>query len=199
VLNVFGKSAKFDMIVPFAGLRAEGLVFGQPHEREISGLADPLFRFSINFIGAPALTATEFTKYRQDLIVGASLRMGVPLGQYDDTRLVNVGTNRWVGKTGAWHFKSSWTLDVRACAGSHLYSENADLLRGKTREQASLYSVQANASYTFARGFWLAVNTGHFAGSRTTVNGIRNNDRQEGLRFGATLAMPVTRSQSIKV
>src|SRR4051794_6330728 len=49
VLNVFGKSAKFDMIVPFAGLRAEGLVFGRPHEREISGLADPLFRFSINF------------------------------------------------------------------------------------------------------------------------------------------------------
>jgi hypothetical protein len=29
-------------------------------EREISGLADPLFRFSINFIGAPALTAAEF-------------------------------------------------------------------------------------------------------------------------------------------
>ena len=46
VLNVFGKSAKFDMIVPFAGLRAEGLVVGQPHVREISGLADPLFRFS---------------------------------------------------------------------------------------------------------------------------------------------------------
>ena len=85
VLNVFGKSAKFDMIVPFAGLRAEGLVFGQPHEREISGLADPLFRFSINFIGAPALTAAEFAKYRQDLIVGASLRVGVPLGQYQTT------------------------------------------------------------------------------------------------------------------
>src|SRR5437763_16679521 len=50
VLNVFGKSAKIDMIVPFAGLRAEGLVFGQLHAREISGLADPLFRFSINYI-----------------------------------------------------------------------------------------------------------------------------------------------------
>jgi hypothetical protein len=45
VLNVFGESAKFNMIAPFAGLRTEGLVFGQPHEREISGLADPLFRF----------------------------------------------------------------------------------------------------------------------------------------------------------
>src|SRR4029453_12264592 len=81
VLNVFGNAGKFDMMFPFAGLRAEGLVFGQPHLREISGLADPLFRFSINFIGAPALTAAEFAKYRQDLIVGASMRGGGPSGQ----------------------------------------------------------------------------------------------------------------------
>ena len=114
VLNVFGKSAKFDMIVPFAGLRAEGLVFGQPHEREISGLADPLFRFSINFIGAPALTAAEFAKYRQDLIIGASVRVGVPLGQYDDTRLVNVGTNRWSVKPelGISKALGRWTLEL---------------------------------------------------------------------------------------
>src|SRR4030095_4112771 len=59
VLNACGNAAKCDMIVPFAGLRAEGLVFGQPHEREISGLGDPLFRFSINFIGAAALTHAE--------------------------------------------------------------------------------------------------------------------------------------------
>ena len=90
-----------------------------------------------------------------------------------------------------------WTLELAQAVT--FYSENDDFLRGKTREQASLYSVQAKASYTFARGFWLAVNTGHFAGSHTTVDGVRNNDRQEGLRFGATLALPVTRSQSIKV
>ena len=90
-----------------------------------------------------------------------------------------------------------WTLELAQAVT--FYSENDDFLRGKTREQASLYSVQANASYTFARGLWLAVNTGDFAGSRTTVDGVRNNDRQEGLRFGATLALPVTRSQSIKV
>ena len=199
VLNVFGKSAKFDMIVPFAGLRAEGLVFGQPHEREISGLADPLFRFSINFIGAPGLTAAEFAKYRQDLIIGASVRVGVPLGQYDDTRLVNVGTNRWSVKPelGISKALGRWTLELAPAVT--FYSENDDFLRGKTREQAPLYSVQANASYTFARSFWLAVNAGYFAGSRTTVDGVENNDRQEGLRFGATLALPITRSQSIKV
>ena len=77
VLNVFGKSGKVELLVPFAGLTAKGLVFGQPHTREISGLADPYFRFSINFIGAPALTAAEFKNYKQNLIVGASVRIVV--------------------------------------------------------------------------------------------------------------------------
>ncbi len=82
VLNVFGKSAKFDLLVPFAEITAKGLVFGQPLTRQISGFGDPYFRFSINFVGAPALTAAEFKNYKQNLILGASLRIGVPLGQY---------------------------------------------------------------------------------------------------------------------
>jgi len=127
------------------------------------------------------------------------VRVGVPLGQYDDTRLVNVGTNRWSVKPELGFSKAfgRWTLEFAPAVT--VYTENDDFLRGKTREQAPLYSVQTNASYTFARSFWLAVNAGYFAGSRSTVDGVENNDRQEGLRFGATLALPVTRSQSIKV
>jgi hypothetical protein len=127
------------------------------------------------------------------------VRVGVPLGQYDDTRLVNVGTNRWSVKPELGISKAigRWTLELAPAIT--FYSENDDFLRGKTREQTPLYSVQANATYTFVRGFWLAVNAGYFTGSRSTLDGVENNDRQEGLRFGATLAIPVTRSQSIKL
>ena len=93
--DVLGQSAKFDAIVPYVALSAEGLVFGERRERDVTGLGDPAFRFSMNFVGAPALTAEEFGNYRQDFILGASLRIGVPLGQYDDDRLVNIGSNRW--------------------------------------------------------------------------------------------------------
>ena len=68
---------------------------GQPQEREVSGFFDPRLRFSVNFYGAPALTLKEFAGYKQDLILGASLQVSVPLGQYDADRLVNIGTNRW--------------------------------------------------------------------------------------------------------
>ena len=49
---------------------------------------------------------------------------------------------------------------------------------------APLYAVQANVSYTFTPGCWLALNTGYFVGGRTTVDGVENDDEQEGMRFG---------------
>jgi hypothetical protein len=82
-LNIFSKSAKIDVAMPFGSLFAKGTVFGQPAERFVVGLGEPSFRFSINLIGAPALTAAEFKNYHQDLILGASLRIIAPLGQYD--------------------------------------------------------------------------------------------------------------------
>ena len=52
-LDVGGKSAKFDVILPYSSFSAHGLVDGQPRAREMSGLGDARFRFSINLFGAP--------------------------------------------------------------------------------------------------------------------------------------------------
>ncbi|WP_454864948.1 transporter [Pseudomonas rhizophila] len=58
-------------------------------------MIDPRFRFSVNLYGAPAMSLTEFPSYQQDVIIGASLAITAPLGQYDASRLVNLGNNRW--------------------------------------------------------------------------------------------------------
>ena len=77
----------------------------------MSGLGDPRFRFSINLFGAPALSAKEFANYQQDLIVGASLQVSAPLGQYDDSKLLNLGNNRWSFRTGTGFFQGVGTVD----------------------------------------------------------------------------------------
>ena len=198
-LNVLGKSAKFDMIVPYASLAAKGLVLGLPRERYVTGFADPAFRFSMNFIGAPALTVSEFKDYRQDFILGASLRVTAPLGQYNYDKLVNIGTNRWSLKPEIGFSKAigRWTLEMTP--GVTFYTDNGDFFGGKTREVAPLFAVQAGATYSFVPGGWLALNAGYFVGGRTTVDEVENDDQQEGVRFGATLALPVNRYHSVKL
>ena len=197
-LDVDGKSAKFDMIVPYTSLAAKGLAFGLPHARYVNGLADPAFRFSMNFIGAPALTAAEFKNYRQNFILGASLRVTAPLGQYDSTKLVNIGTNRWSFKPEIGFSKAFGPWTVEYAPSVTLYTNNGDFFGGQTRAVAPLFAMQAGISYTFVPGGWLALNAGYFVGARTTVDGVKNDDQQEGTRFGATLALPVNRYHSVK-
>ena len=52
-LDVWGKSGKIDVIVPYSELSGTATVGGQQRERKVSGLNDPRFRFSVNFYGAP--------------------------------------------------------------------------------------------------------------------------------------------------
>src|SRR5437016_7453778 len=99
-LNVFGKSGKIDLIVPFSQLSGSALLEGQPVERDVTGFGDPQFRFSVNFYGAPALSMKEYRSYRQNVIVGASFQVSAPFSQYDTSKAVNIGTNRWSFKPG---------------------------------------------------------------------------------------------------
>jgi len=94
-LDVWGKSGKFDVIVPYADLSGTANVGGQPRGRHVSGFVDPRFRFSVNFFGAPVLSMEEFATYQPDLLTGASVQVSAPLGKYDFDKLVNLGANRW--------------------------------------------------------------------------------------------------------
>ncbi len=197
--RAFSQSGKFDFVVPYASLGAKGLAFGMPRSRYVNGFADPAFRVSLNFIGAPALTAAEFKNYRQDFILGASLRVTPPLGQYDSEKLVNIGSNRWSFKPEIGFSKAfnRWTVEVAPAAT--FYTDNGDFFGGQTREVAPLYTVQSNVSYTFTPGGWVALNAGYYVGGRTTVNDVENDDQQEGMRFGTTVAFPLNRYQSVKL
>ena len=137
--RAFSQSGKFDFVVPLASLEAKGVAFGMPRSRHVSGFADPAFRLSMNFIGAPALTAAEFKNYHQDFIVGGSLRIFAPLGQYDSNRLVNIGTNRWSFKPEIGFSKAfgKWTIEARA-GRDVLHRERQFLRRPDARGCADL-------------------------------------------------------------
>ena len=93
-------------------------------------LEDAQFRLSVNCFGAPALTAKEFSAYKQDLIVGASLAFSVPVGQYDQTRVVNLGTNRWFVKPELGVSKACGPLTLEFMPAVTVYSANTNFFNG---------------------------------------------------------------------
>ena len=199
VFDVWGQSGKFDAIVPYTGLSGTAEVAGQPFERNVTGFADPRFRLSVNLYGAPALTLREFRNFEQDLIIGASLQVSVPASQYDSSRVVNIGTNRWSFRpeVGISKAVGPWTLEFQAAAT--LFTDNRDFYGGHTRSQDPIYSLQGHVIYGFRSGVWASLDATTFAGGRTTLNGVRGDDRQQNWRVGGTLAFPVDVRHSIKI
>ncbi len=198
-MDVMGKSAKFDVILGYSELSGTAKVGGEKRTRNVSGFFDPRLRFSINFIGAPALSVQEFADYQQDLIVGASIQVSAPLGQYDDSRLVNLGNNRWFVKPDIGISKAWGDFALELSGGVFLFTDNDDFMGGKELEQDPVYTTQLHATYNFGRGIWAAVSGTYDHGGRTTVDGVRSDDKQENSRVGATLALPVNRYNSVKL
>ena len=199
VFELWGRTAKFDASLPYGSTSGTAEFAGQPVSREIDGPGDARLRVSTSFFGAPALPLEAFARYRQDTIIGASLELVVPTGQYDETRLVNIGANRWsirpeLGISQAWG-----PLTAELSAGVTFFSDNEDFLGSSTREQAPIRSLQGHLIYTRPSGLWFAVTGTWFGGGRTSIDGVDKDDRQENLRVGVTAAVPVTRHSSIKV
>ena len=199
VLDFWGKSAKLNVIVPFTGLTGTAERAGQTVPRDVSGFADPLFKLSVNLYGAPALSLKEFASYRQDVIVGASLQVTTPLGQYDNSKLINLGTNRWSFKPelGISKALGPWTMEIMPSVT--FYTDNTDFNNGSRLEQAPLYTVQGHIIYSFRSGMWLGLNGIYYTGGRTTVNGVKGENMQTNTRSGLTLALPVDRYNSVKL
>jgi hypothetical protein len=198
-LDVLGKSGKFDVIMPYSGLSGSAMVAGERRERDIAGLNDPRFRFSVNFYGAPALSLQDFANYRQDLIIGASLQVSAPLGQYNGGKLVNQGNNRWFIRPDIGISKAWGPLTLELSTGVYFYTRNDDYFGGKTLEQDPLSSSQLHVTFNLGRGVWAALSGTYDYGGRTTIDGVRSEDSVDNFRIGATLALPVDRNNSVKL
>ncbi|MNG96342.1 hypothetical protein D3C79_554040 [compost metagenome] len=198
-LDVWGRSGKFDIVIPRAHLKGTALFAGEPRERDVTGLIDPRLRFSVNLYGAPALSLAEFADYQQDVIIGTSLAITAPLGQYDAGRLVNLGNNRWSFKPELGISKRLGAVTMELAAATTFFTDNDDYFGNRTASQEPLYQVQAHLIYAFGNGVWGSLDTTYLAGGSTSIDGVGNHDYQENSRYGVTLTLPVDRNHSLKL
>ena len=198
-LGISGLSGKVAALLPYTGLEGSALLDGQPKQRDVSGFGDPLLRFSVNFYGAPAVSLKDFAGYQQDLIIGATLAVSAPLGQYDSSKIVNIGTNRWSVKAELGFSKEwgAWTVELAPSVT--VFTDNNDFLNGGTIEQAPLCAAQGHLIYGFQSGIWLALDGTVYTGARTTFNGVKEDNEQSNTRLGFTVALPVNRYNSVKL
>ncbi len=199
--SLFGQTAQALVVVPFSWAWASALVKGQDTSVTRTGFSDARLRVSVLFYGAPALSVKEFANAPHRTILGASLTVIAPTGQYFPEKLVNLGTNRWAFKPElAWSqpFGEYWMVDVYA--GVWLFTRNSTYFPGTVvRTQDPLAALQAHVSYNVEPMLWAAFDVTYYAGGLSYANGAGMENRQENIRVGGTLVLPVGSQHSVKL
>jgi hypothetical protein len=160
-----------------------------------------LARLSIILIGAKPLSLGEFSKQEyKKFKLGAFFRFRAPIGQYDKTKFINLGANRWAFKFGVGGSYTFWKkLTLEAHLNSWLFTKNNKFFNGNTIKQKPLLSVQLHATYVFKPGIWLAVSGGTSGLGETIVNGVEQDDLQRNSRYGAAFAYRINKSHALKI
>lgn len=206
-LSVLGRSANVAATLAYGVGNFEGTVFGTETNVYRSGLFDSVLRFSVNLKGAPAMKLSEMRKWQQKLLIGASLKVVAPTGQYDPTKLINLGANRWafkpeVGLSRRW---GSWILDAYAAVwffteNPEFFSRNQYFPGVQSQTQDPIAAFETHLSYDFRPRLWVSLDGNFWYGGRTSLNGVENPATlQKSSRIGVTASFPLTRHQSIKV
>jgi hypothetical protein len=134
------------------------------------------------------------------------LAVQTPTGQYDGTRLVNIGQNRWAFKPelGFSRRRGHWLLDAYGAAWFYTpnddFFSNAPGSTGPNRQtQETMGSVELHLSYDIKPRMWVSADGNYWYGGKTSLNGVQTpTTLQANSRIGATAAIPITKNQSLK-
>lgn len=206
--SFFGRSANVTAWLPYGVGTFQGSVLGTDKQIYRSGLFDSGVRFSVNLKGGSAMPISEFVKWKQTMVLGASLKIIVPTGQYDPMKLINWGINRWAIKPEfgySQRFQNKWVLD--GYAGALFFTANQEFYSVPTvqpQRKNPFGSFEGHLSYDAKhyRGkpaLWFSLDGNFWFGGATSLRGKTNPaTRQTASRVGVTAAIPVSHRQTIK-
>lgn len=197
--SLFGQTAQVFGALPYSW--AQGSVLGGTVTATRAGLGDMRIRLSVLVRGAPATSVSEFAKSPRRTILGTSLTVVAPTGEFFPDKLFNVGTNRWSFKPEvgiSQPIRQRWLFDMYA--GLWLFGANDSYFPGTTVfTQAPMGAFQMHLSYNLRPQLWAALDATYYVGGRATRQGVPDLHMQSNSRFGATLVLPVGRRHSVKL
>ena len=201
--GLLGRSANVNASFPYAVGNFQANVAGVQQQIYRSGLLDLAARVSVNLRGGPSMPIQEMRKWKQKTLLGVSLKVVAPTGQYDPTKLVNWSANRWAFKPEFGYSRRRRNLLLDGYAGVWFYTANPRFYSPPIpvrQTQEPIGSFEGHLSYDLKPRLWFSLDGNFWFGGVTSLTGIANPaTRQTGSRIGATASLPLSKTQSVKV
>ena len=199
--SLWGRTANILAQLPYQWSTTSGFLVETPAEGSVSGFGDPEFKLTVNLSGAPAMTPAEFQALRDapHPILGASVTVIVPIGEYDPNRVLNASGNRWAVRGGLGYIiplRPKLLLEIEG--GIWWLGDDDEFVAGR-REQEPIAGIQLHLVRRFKPGFWASLDANYFFGGRQTIDGRQLVDVQQNSRIGGTVVVPFKGRHAVKV
>src|SRR5688572_14366660 len=85
-------------VLPYVWGDVEGMVQEEAQRVHSSDFFDFRIKTSVKHVGPEAMSVEEFINAPRRTVMGVSLTVQAPTGEYSQEKLINLGTNRWAFK-----------------------------------------------------------------------------------------------------
>jgi len=181
-----------------------GITPGVAFSQSASGFADPTAQLVVNLFGTPPLKANfDLIDYEPTWTLDTAVMLGVPIGEYDDDKLVNMGLNRWFGRIAfpfKYHFGAftpGYRSSLEVTPSVWLFAENDDFM-GQKLENDPMWQLEAHLTHDFTPSFFGSLDLLYRGGFQSEVNGVEVGDELDIGNLGFTLSYQVTDNLSIR-
>jgi len=186
------------------GFPLPGFPAGVYDTRRFRGFGDPYFALRVGLSGAPALKLPEFVKHKQGFQVYGLFGVSVPIGEYETTQLVNLGTNRWAFRAGlpmVVPFGSPMKPTyLEVIPSLYFYTTNDDPSgAADERSQKPLFVVESHLTHNITPKFWVGGDLRYQAGGETKTDGIPDDNTANHLGGGFVAGYQILRPLGVWV
>jgi hypothetical protein len=184
--------------IPLAGLG--GSIGGTSIHNSTTGAGDFSYTVSALLKGGPALSVAEFADYKPTTIVGMSLTVSAPTGQYDPNKVLNLGSDRWSFKpelafSHPFGPEKKWQCDLYAQA--YFFTDNTSYHGTQILRQDPLPAFEGHISYSFLNNMWASLDSLYSFRGDTQVNGVSQESTQRNFVLGSELNLSITTQHAV--
>ena len=204
--NLFGGSVdvKFDTNITPPEFLPPGVVPGVSFSQSASGYGDPSVQLAVNLLGTPKIkTIFDYLNYEPTWTLDAAVMLGVPIGQYDADKIVNLGLNRFFGRIAfpfKYHFRvfsPGYRSSLEVVPSVWLFAENDDFV-GQKLQNDPMWQLEAHWTHDFTRQFFGSIDLLYRNGFQSEIDGVNIGSDVEIGDLGFTLNFQVTENVTIR-
>ena len=202
IFTLFDKSALLAALVPMGRVSGEGSLLGETFSSSANGFGDPTFELVVNLTGPkPIKNIPDLLRYEPGFSLDLLVDVIVPVGEYDNEELINLGQNRWFGRVGfpiVWQI-GQWIPGQRTTLellpSLWVYGDNDDFL-GNDLSTDPKFELEAHLTRDLTKDAWVSFDSVYMKGAESTILGVEGEEI-ENLSIGFTVGYQVNENLAL--